>query len=72
MTPMSNVHGIKRLKRKLDYLLSNFAFNLSSRRYIAGRRSIATDSPRSRRGRAVQLEPMKPMFKGPGPWLLKV
>jgi hypothetical protein len=58
------------LKLKCDKLLSSFAFNFNLRHYIAGAAGgRALPGPR---GRAVQVDPIKPTLKAPGTKRLKL
>jgi len=62
MKPMLKAPGTKRLKLKYIKLLSRFAFNFNLRRYTMRRRCARWWV----RGRAVQVDPIKPTLKAPG------
>ena len=65
--PTLNAPGTKRLKLNYDTLLSSFAVNFNLRRYKEGSFAGA-----SGRGRAVQVDPIKPTLKAPGTKRLKL
>jgi hypothetical protein len=56
------------LKLTCDESLSNFAFDFNSRRYIEGFQVLAHYAP----GKAVQVDPTRPMLKAPGCERLKL
>ena len=67
MKPTLKPPESKRLKLEHEKVLSNFAFNFNLRRYTQPVRAGQILHARGgvREGRAVQVEPMKPMFKAP-------
>jgi hypothetical protein len=76
--------GTKRFKLRYYKLLSSFASNFKLRRYMVGRAERAPGDSEvragepvpvgpqhvrgRRRGRAVQVDPVKPIFKASGIW----
>jgi len=63
------------LKRNYHKPLSSFAFNFNLCRYSKEEAATVIDSYFDRadvNGRAVQVEPMKPMFEAPGTKRLKL
>ena len=64
-TPRLEAPGAKRWKLKYAEPLSNSAFNFNLRRYTTDGRTEAMLSPR-RRGKAMQVDPIKPTLKPPG------
>jgi hypothetical protein len=53
-------------------VISTFAFNFNLRRYNAVMTADFIRAARVQPGRAVQVEPMKPMLKAPGAKRLKL
>ena len=75
MKPILNAPGRTRLKLEHVKLLSNFAFNFNLRRYRGDDTEARGQEARpgaELRGRAVQVDPMKPRLKAPGTMLLKL
>jgi len=65
MKPKLKEPGINLSTLKYDQPLSTFAFKFKLRRYIAGgtAATAAAATAATRTGRAVQVEPMKPVLK---------
>jgi len=75
MKPVLKPPETKRLKLNCDILLSTSAFKFNSRRCTGGRRRRVRGfgiRQRNRRGKAVQVDPIKPVLKAPGSVLLKL
>jgi hypothetical protein len=73
--PVMKPPGSKHLKLKCDILLSHFAFKSNLRRYNKLRAENSTllqDIAAVNRGRAVQVDPIKPKLKPPGTKRLKL
>jgi len=66
--PTLKTPGPMRLKLKCGKLLSSFAFKSNLRRYNV----VHERRPGGVRGRAVQVDPMKPKLKPPGTKRLKL
>jgi len=66
MKPKSKTHGTKRLKPNCVVLLSSSAFNLNVRRYFTGAEAGLPGAMYDL-GRSVQVDPMIPLSKAPGP-----
>jgi hypothetical protein len=64
--------GTKRLKVQYDEKLSIFAFKFNLRRYSEGREGRSDRGSQGGLGRAVQVDPIKPMLTPPGTQRLKL